>query len=420
MERRHRIGACGRAAGFGVPAFQSMNILGRFGRWMGVAAIVVVVMAGFYLFNAFQADPGKAEPEQPPTPTELPTSTPTGDANTAKQVWLLVRSSEGSIVLSPSQPQDQTRARSFASTEQFSETALPPSGLIETLLRTSSSGQFFVLWEPLRGITKKLTVFRATPSQQVSTLIGNVTLAGSSHDDRMFIWGELDGQFGLFSVDLPTGHRALVWTHPRAYEAAVSPDGRRVAYLIANGARQSEIWVASLMPPDGSRRLHSASALLSSPVWSPDSENLAFLQLDSSSPSAPFPLGEVWLVNTVTPNPQRLSQSGARHTDLSWSPDSQYLASVRLSQPTTLLLPVDLSQIRTVPWIIKVADGQTRELRDIPKLNRHPTWSPQGDAIAFLSGSTSGVEAWMATLTDGVDLQRLTTSTPTLLGLLWQ
>lgn len=58
-----------------------MSIIGHLGRWLGFIAIVIVVMAGFYLLNVFQADRGRIEPKLASSPMESSRPTPAAQEN---------------------------------------------------------------------------------------------------------------------------------------------------------------------------------------------------------------------------------------------------------------------------------------------------------------------------------------------------
>lgn len=58
-----------------------MRFFGIFGRWVVLVAVIVVAIVGFYVFNAFQAERGRAMPEQERGSTQAdrtPTSTEPG------------------------------------------------------------------------------------------------------------------------------------------------------------------------------------------------------------------------------------------------------------------------------------------------------------------------------------------------------
>ena len=102
--------------------------------------------------------------------------------------------------------------------------------------------------------------------------------------------------------------------------------------------RGGDIWV---MDADGGsvRRLTTSFERDSSPAWSPDGGNIAFLR-DGSADGFDFCLNEIWLMNADGSNQRRIPFSlgpqvmpGTSHEetsyavdDIAWSPDGQTLA----------------------------------------------------------------------------------------------
>lgn len=60
-----------------------MNVVSKLGRWLGLAMVVVVVLFGLYLFNAFQAEPGKSF--QPPQQLNTKSPSPVNSTSTTRQ-----------------------------------------------------------------------------------------------------------------------------------------------------------------------------------------------------------------------------------------------------------------------------------------------------------------------------------------------
>jgi dipeptidyl aminopeptidase/acylaminoacyl peptidase len=112
--------------------------------------------------------------------------------------------------------------------------------------------------------------------------------------------------------------------HGDEEEAAVSPDGREVAYTFTPRAdlNRSEIRVASLETGEvraltGTPRMHD-----NGPAWSPDGTTIAY----ASERSGFF---ELHLVGSDGAGDRQLTSAGADHTEAEWHPGGARLVAIR-------------------------------------------------------------------------------------------
>ena len=146
---------------------------------------------------------------------------------------------------------------------------------------------------------------------------------------------------------------------------ALSPDGRRVAYVGAPVGGRSLVYVASLgAPPHVVARLAAAAYEL---LWSPDGSRIAILAGDS----------RIFVV-TVQRRRTRVIRlaAGTRFTILEdWSPDSKELL-IAATVPTGTFLAA-----------VAVSDAARREITRIAPYGTsgrpEAAWSPDGSAVAF-------------------------------------
>ena len=203
-------------------------------------------------------------------------------------------------------------------------------------------------------------------------------------DSRSIVLVRDDGQTPgahLWIADTDTNRvRPLTMTNGNEGSPAVSPDGRRLAF--ASEATDFDLAVA---PIDGSplRTFLSSTRNELDPAWSPTGAQYAFVSDRSGSQ-------ELWIRSE-----EGASERGAFerplvtdadfdgvHTmvlgSLAFSPDGQRLAYQRYAQGGYRI------------WISPLAGGTPVPLRLQDWYQDAPTWSPDGEWIAYVLGSSSG------------------------------
>jgi hypothetical protein len=185
------------------------------------------------------------------------------------------------------------------------------------------------------------------------------------------------------------------------YRASWSPDGTRIAFSKGNDG----IWV---MGQDGSNPVKLADGGV--PVWSPDGSKIVFSRLEPPSEQSPYfnPV-TLWVVDGDGGDPARVTEPDpqlvAQDFDPSWSPDGDRLAFTRqVSRQSTSAYEV---------WTVG-ADGTNLKRITSDKLNEYwPQWAPDGTRIAvqrsrFVVGSSGGPIAIWSFNSDGSDARQLT------------
>jgi dipeptidyl aminopeptidase/acylaminoacyl peptidase len=189
----------------------------------------------------------------------------------------------------------------------------------------------------------------------------------------------------------------------------LSPDGRRVAYVVNRidseaNAYRAAIWVA---PVDGSeepRQFTSGERSDHSPRWSPDGRWLAFVS-NRDGEDEKEAHGELYLLPADGGEPRRLTESKASVESIVWSPDSSRIAFAR-RVPDEAYEEEDerrrpprrfdrvFFKLDGVGWIgdrrkhifVIGLDGEDeRQLTDGDCEDGEPTWSPDGSRIVFTS-----------------------------------
>ena len=172
------------------------------------------------------------------------------------------------------------------------------------------------------------------------------------------------GQSGVWKVSRLGGQPRLLV--PNAFDPAVSPDGRLLAFTRPNEQGYRKLAVAALDRPDDVRFLSSGGLRDDDrPVWSPDGRTLLYADFN-----------HLWLVDVDGGEaPRRLTAEGEIETDPAWSPDGVfvYFSAVRDG----------LAGI----WRRRVSGGEAEPVERGPGAARWPSVSRDGRRLVFSSSS---------------------------------
>ena len=195
-------------------------------------------------------------------------------------------------------------------------------------------------------------------------------------------------------------------------EPRVSPDGKWVAYTVASNDRDSDkrrsaIWMASW---DGTQdvQLTHGTESAESPRWSPDGKYLAFTMARPEDSK-----DQVWVLDRRGGEARQVTHLTGELDSYEWAPDSKRIAIVmnpgdddsgdskgsKEKAPKPIVIDryhfkadiegyLSASSLKRI-YLFDIETGKVDPLTAEPSFDQtHPTWSPDGAQIAFVTGLT--------------------------------
>ena len=188
-----------------------------------------------------------------------------------------------------------------------------------------------------------------------------------------------------------------------------SPDGTWVTYGVstvdvAKDKSDNDIWMVKW---DGSERLRltSTGESESAAKWSPDGKWISFLRQDEKKKA------QVWTLSRLGGEAQKLTDVAGGVSDYAWSPDSARLVvtsrdvdpTATDDKPDRVPKPIEIEtfkfkrdgvgyvdgKLRTHLYLFDVARRSTTQLTSGAYDDTAPTWSPNGNQVAFLSARSA-------------------------------
>ncbi len=242
-----------------------------------------------------------------------------------------------------------------------------------------------------------------------------VTLAPEAH---RFVWVGVVGivvilgamlLLSLFTNTPPPGRdawRPVPFTSlpGKEMDPAFSHDGSRVAFAW-EGLDQNNVDIyVRLLDEETPMRLTSDAARETSPAWSPDNQYLAFVRRTATTCG-------LYQVPALGGLERKLADCAATD-DITWSPDGAWIAFADKPQPAA-------------PYSIYLLATQSLEVRRLTTPptatvgDRFPAFSPDGQSLAFVRSSVTGLDYIYTLPTSGGSGQRLTQTNQRLNDLTW-
>jgi len=213
--------------------------------------------------------------------------------------------------------------------------------------------------------------------QALTTRSQNILPSWSPSGAEIAFTSFLAGKPDLYIVPSSGGKPRVVSARPGLnMGAAFSPDGSKIALTLSQDGN-SEIY---LLSTSGQvlKRLTNTPFIDTSPTWSPDGSRIAFVSDRHGSP-------QIWVMSSDGSGQTKLTRRGNYNQTPSWCPRKDAPLVAFTARDERLAYDVFTLNVDTGEYV-RVTEGHGS--------NQHPSWAPNGRAIAYES-SRGGV--WVST-----------------------
>jgi len=209
-------------------------------------------------------------------------------------------------------------------------------------------------------------------------------------------------------VDLEDGSTEKLDTPPYTYNAALSPDDRRVLYTVSRGlGLGGELWMMNRDGSDKQLLLREPHHVIAYPRLSPRGDAVAYIRMWDTN--IPFTVGELCLADGDGRNQRVIAEADAGHGyPPEWSPDGRWVAFVVRENPRSVRADNLWWELESNIYLADVETGDVRPLtRFEHTLTDGIVWSPNGRQLAFRATVGGVSDIWVADVETG-ELQQIT------------
>ena len=237
---------------------------------------------------------------------------------------------------------------------------------------------------------------------KIATASGINGLIWHSNNSALIYSAKIDGTYQILSIASEGGKPNQLTSAERDNDVAdVSKDGESI--LIGSAKEESNLWMVDVF----SSKETAVASSMDSELWSsvsPDGKRIAFQSIKNLSQGKNLKQGSI-LVKTRASNapPTKLTESGFLPT---WSPDGQYLAFMRPDGSKSEI------------WVVKETGGREKKLTsgEIPLVgysvspynrvqSKDYSWSADSRSIAYISERNGFSNVWVVDTRGSGDTQ---------------
>ncbi len=187
------------------------------------------------------------------------------------------------------------------------------------------------------------------------------------------------GKPEIYAQKTNAGSATAVITQGRmATGAAYSPDGRKLAYSLADG-ESAQLWVADADGSNPQRLTNTPYFINSSPSWSPDGKRIAFVSNRQGSP-------QIFIMSADGGEPKRITFQGNYNQTPDWSPRGDQIAFTARDERNAFDL-----------FLVAVEGGKITRLTQDQGNNEEPSFSSNGRLILFTSNRNGWPQLFVMT-----------------------
>lgn len=240
---------------------------------------------------------------------------------------------------------------------------------------------------------------------------GSVTQPVTDTDSHFLAWSE-DGESVYLKVDSlgdarviradPGGKRLDLDLPGWTYDLSVRPGTRDFLYAFSRGlGAGSELHAAQGTGRDDSLLYQDAFHYLSFARSSPDGSQIAFIKIPDST--APFTVGELWVMGADGSNARKLSDADAGHGyAANWSPDGQWIAFVKRENIQDESADRSAEGLVSNLYLVNTETGEVSQVTSFTSGRAEtPHWSPDGNRLVFNTVLDGRMDVQIADIVSG-------------------
>ncbi|HEY3449205.1 MAG TPA: Tol-Pal system beta propeller repeat protein TolB [Myxococcales bacterium] len=205
-------------------------------------------------------------------------------------------------------------------------------------------------------------------ARQITLSSLNLLPAWSADGTRLIYTGYGSGTPDLWSFDFRTTKASLIFHRSSALVTGgcYSQDGRRIAFAMSEDDGNSHLWLADANG-ENAKRLTDGFGINSSPTFSPDGKQLAFVSNRAGTP-------QIYVMPAEGGPAKRLTFQGNYNQTPDWSPRGDLIVFTARDERNVFDI-----------FTVDAATGKIARLTQDQGNNEEPTFSPNGRLIAFTS-----------------------------------